>query len=199
MSNVKLAAIMKQAQSANVPKDIIKRNIEKGSSGTSNYEEFVYEAYGAGGVGFVIECMTDNPVAAQRDVKQALKKGNGKWAESGSVAFNFNKRGVLRVPCEIANEDHVVEVAIEAGAEDVLQEDEYFKVLTELEDFHSVQSALYETKIPIEGDRSGFEMVPNVLIEVGTEDAEINEDIYHRLLEVDDVDAVYSTMSALGT
>eukprot|EP00466_Bigelowiella_natans_P007864 jgi/Bigna1/57479/fgenesh1_pm.15_\ len=194
-SNPKLATIMKQANSANVPKDIIKRNIEKGESGKANYEQLVYEAYGAGGVGFVIECMTDNPTMAQRDVKQALKKGLGKWAESGSVSFNFQRRGVIRLPEDKVTEDEVVDVALEAGAEDITEEEEYLKVLTEVENFHIVQSALEEAGLPVEGDQCGLEMIPNAQIEVSDADAEINEDILSRLLDIDDVDAVYSTMA----
>mmetsp|Transcript_18102 Transcript_18102/g.27151 ORF Transcript_18102/g.27151 Transcript_18102/m.27151 type:complete len:310 (-) Transcript_18102:158-1087(-) len=194
-SNPKLATIMKQAQTANVPKDIIKRNIDKGESGKANYEEFVYEAYGAGGVGFVIECMTDNPTIAQRDVKQALKKGLGKWAEPGSVSFNFARRGVIRLPSEGTTEDEVFEPALDAGAEDVVSEEEFIKVLTEVSDFHSVQTALVDAGLPVIGDQCGLEMVPVTKVEVSDEDAEVNEDILSRLLDIDDVDAVYSTMS----
>ena len=114
-------AIVK-AKKASMPADNIKRAVKRGSgeeAGGANYEEIVYEGYAPAGVGLIIECLTDNRNRAAADVRSTLTKGNGSLATSGSVSFNFERKGLIEVPSEGVDYDKLFEVAAEAGAEDV--------------------------------------------------------------------------------
>jgi len=101
--NLALADLIEEAKAARVPKDIIERNIGKASEGAAaDFKEMVYEAYGPGGTGFLVECLTDNVNRSASDVKSAITKAGGKWAEAGSVMFNFQKKGVLMIGAEVS-------------------------------------------------------------------------------------------------
>ena len=193
VANIALGKLLKQAQAANVPRDLIERNIKKAQEGKSgDYFELTYEVYGAGGVGIVCEVLTDNVNRAASETRSAATKAGGKMAESGSVMFNFNRRGVCII--DGGDEEAVFEAAMEAGAEDIVPRRdgaEGWDVVCELDDFSAVQDALAEAGFTINED-TGLKCLPVTEIETSDEDADVNDKIIEALLDLDDVDAVYS-------
>ena len=193
VANAALGKLLKQAQAANVPRDLIERNIKKAAEGKSgDYFELTYEVYGAGGVGIVCEVLTDNVNRAASETRTAATKAGGKMAESGSVMFNFNRRGVCVL--DGGDEEAVFEAAMEAGAEDIVPRRdgaEGWDVVCELDDFSAVQDALGEAGFTINED-TGLKCIPINEIETSDEDADVNDKIIDALLDLDDVDAVYS-------
>lgn len=191
-SNGKLKDVLAQAKSAQVPADIIERNLKKAEDKSGgDFSEMVYEAYGPGGTGFIIEALTDNVNRTAAEVRTAVTKSGGKMADSGSVLFNFSRTGLVMVSAE-EDEDATFEAAIDAGASDVEPSDEGYRVLTSLEDYASVSSALHDVGIQINAESSGLVYVPLSKVELGDDDVEANETMYDKILDVDDVDAVFS-------
>lgn len=198
-SNAKLKQVLDMAAQVNCPRDIIDRNIAKASESKADFLEMVYEAYGPGGTGFIIECLTDNVNRTAGDIRGLMSKVDGKMAEMGSVKFNFAHIGVIRVKAGVT-EDQVFEAATEAGAEDIVpvEDDEGgFEVLTTVETYGSVRQALEGMKMPINGEESGLVYRPTVQVELEDELLEKNQTMYDRLLNLDDVDAVYCTAQDL--
>ena len=121
IANQTLAKLIRDAQVAKVPKDIIDRNLKRASeSKQADYQNVMYEAYGVGGTGIVIEGLTDNVNRAAAEIRAAVNKGGGKMAVKGSVLFNFKKLGVLMIAQKDISEDKIVEIAIDSGADDVI-------------------------------------------------------------------------------
>ena len=202
VANHALADAIKAAQRASVPKEIIDRNVKKGGDkDAADFQEVTFEAYGAGGVGFVAVGLTDNTNRTSAEVKSAVTKGGGKNAESGSVLFSFSKKGVLRVPGGPAEEEAVMEAALEAGAEDVEPESGAgYRVLTAIEDWGAVRDALAAGDVEIDHAASGIELLPQQTVApADPDDAAVNEAIYDRLMQIDDIDSVYSTMEPADT
>lgn len=187
-----------------VPNDIIERNIKKAadSKNANEFQECVYEAYGIGGTAFLIECLTDNVNRTVTDVKTAVTKGGGKWADAGSVLFNFQRQGVVRIGKGVS-EDEIFDLAIEAGAEDVQPvEDEQglpdgYKVISTLEQFGEVRDALTAAGMDINQEDTGLVFAPMAPVEVDDQAFAENEALLERLLEVDDVDVVFSNCEGL--
>lgn len=142
--NARLRAAMDAAKEANMPSDNITRAIKKGTGELEgvNYEESLYEGYGPGGVALMVECLTDNKNRTAGDVRSSFARGGGNLAAEGAVAWMFDKRGVIEVKPG-PSEDQVMEAAIEAGAEDVVNQGaEGFEVRTQPQDLHPVAGAL---------------------------------------------------------
>ncbi|EFN55164.1 hypothetical protein CHLNCDRAFT_52504 [Chlorella variabilis] len=202
LGNLRLRDALAAAKMAQVPVDIIDRNIKRASESKADYTEMTYEAYGIGGTGFVIECLTDNINRSASDVKAAITKAGGKVADPGSVLFNFQRQGLVMVDGS-EGEDAVFEAAMEAGAADIQQHTDEdgavvgFKVLTAVEDYGAVSSSLAEQGLKLQPEASGLVYVPLVQQEVDDEQFEGNEALLERLLAVDDVDAVYTTVAGL--
>ena len=203
IANQNLAKLIRDAQVAKVPKDIIDRNLKRASeSKQADYQNVMYEAYGIGGTGIVIEGLTDNVNRAAAEIRAAVNKGGGKMAVKGSVLFNFKKLGVLMIAQKDISEDKIVEIAIDSGADDVIPKmseeeggDAYYKVVTEPDDWGSVRDALIAADITIEADQSGLVYEPLTL--ASDDDDELinsNEKLVDRLLELEDVDAVYTQL-----
>ena len=136
-----------KAKKASMPADNIKRAVKRGSgeeAGGANYEDIVYEGYAPAGVGLIIECLTDNRNRAAADVRSTLTKGNGSLATTGSVSFNFERKGQIVVPAEGVDFDNLFEKAAEAGAEDVTDDGEVFTVITDPSDMIDVRKALQD-------------------------------------------------------
>jgi len=190
-SNQQLADVLKKAKEANVPKDLIDRNLKRASdTSVGNFSELTYEAYGHGGVGVVIESLTDNNNRTNSDVRDVVKKAGGKMAESGSVMFQFTRQGALLV--SNCTEEELFDVALEGGAEDVIALPKGgFKVVTEPANFGSVRDALLARQFEVDEENSGLTMAPVTLIETSDEDYEANVTMLERLLELDDVDCVF--------
>jgi len=196
VANTQLARVLADAARLSVPKDLVDRNIKRATDGSqADFMELTYEAYGAGGVGIVIEVLSDNVNRAAADTKAAINKNGGKVAEPGSVLFNFERKGVISVDCAADKEDEVFEIAAENGGDDIVpREDggEGFEVITEVAGFMQCQSALADAGFAINPDETALKMIPLAPVDVDDEAAEANETLVEKLLELDDVDAVYT-------
>ena len=196
VANTQLARVLADAARLSVPKDLVDRNIKRATDGSqADFMELTYEAYGAGGVGIVIEVLSDNVNRAAADTKAAINKSGGKVAEPGSVLFNFERKGFISLNCACDKEDEVFETAADNGGDDVKPREDGadgFVVLTEVAGFMQCQKALADAGFEIDADGTALKMVPLAEVEVDDEAAEINDALVEKLLELDDVDAVYT-------
>lgn len=202
-TNPLLKEALRQAQQAQLPKDVVDRNMKKASDKSqADFREISYEAYGAGGTGFICECLTDNINRSAFEVRTAVTKGGGKMAEVGSVSFNFERKGIVFLDSS-TSEDDALEAAMNAGAEDVQavrdeeEQLEGHKVVCPLTEFALVHSRLHEQQMPVVEERSGLAQVPHALVECDDAALEVNQMLLERLLAVDDVDTVYTNCSGL--
>ncbi len=194
--NAKLRVAVQKAKDANLPIDNVERNIKKASSeDQADFVEFTYEL-GFGGVGILAEGMTDNKNRTASEMRIATNKCGGTIATPGAVSYNFDQKGVIRVLKGKAEEETLFLLALDAGAEDFLVEEEQYVVLTPMEVFPKVKEALEKVGIPIE--EAALEMIPKSSIEI-TDDEVANQNIalIEWLENLDDVDVVYHNMKIL--
>ncbi|RSX56048.1 transcriptional regulator [Bifidobacterium dolichotidis] len=186
-----------KAKKASMPADNIKRAVKRGSgeeAGGANYEDIVYEGYAPAGVGLIIECLTDNRNRAAAEVRSTLTKGNGSLATTGSVSFNFERKGVIVVPAEGVEFDDLFEKAAEAGAEDVKDEGETYEVITDPSDMLDVRKALQDAGIDY--DSADLMMLPKNEIDLSLDDARKVSKLIDALDDLDDVQNIYSNWTA---
>ena len=190
-ANPRLRLAVERAKAANLPADRVKYNIDKatGNAEGVNYEEIRYEGYGIGGAAIIVDTMTDNHVRTVAEVRHAFSKHGGNMGTTGSVAFQFKNVGQL-IFAPGTNEDQVMEVALEAGAEDVVTDDDgAIEVLTAPSDFEAVKEALAAAGlVPAEADVT---MRPDVSIELEGEDAARMQKLLDVLEDLDDVQAIF--------
>ncbi len=143
-ANPRLRAAILAARAENMPKENIERAIKKGTGELEgvNYEEFMYEGYGPGGVAILVDIMTDNRNRAASDVRHIFSKSGGNLGEAGCVAWMFSKKGSIVLQKSTVSEEELLELALEAGAEDVKDEGDEFEVVTSPEDFAAVKAAI---------------------------------------------------------
>jgi YebC/PmpR family DNA-binding regulatory protein len=148
-ANPRLRAAIAAAKSENMPKDNIERAVKKGTGELEgvNYEESTYEGYGPGGAAVFIESVTDNKNRAVADIRHIFSKNGGNLGENGCVAWMFDKKGYIAVNKNAVDEDSLMETAIEAGAEDVREDNGSFEIITETDDFESVKTAIDKASI----------------------------------------------------
>jgi YebC/PmpR family DNA-binding regulatory protein len=190
--NPALALAIQKAKDASMPKDNIERAIAKGTGAGADVdalENVMYEGYGPGGVALLIEAVTDNRNRTGADVRHLLSKGNGSLGEPGSVAYNFDKKGVIAVDGERYSEDDLI-VAIDAGAEDISLDADVYEVITEPSDLTAVRAALDEAGIEVQN----AEVVqrPKALVPVDEDTAAKLLRLIDALEDNDDVDAVHA-------
>ncbi len=193
-NNGRLRAAVDKALAANMPKDTIERAIKRGSGadGGADMQEVRYEGYGPSGVALIIECFTDNPNRSVADVRHLLDRHGGNLGTSGSVAFQFQRLGEVAFETggDEAAEEKVLEAALEAGADDVVNENGESIVLCAPENFEAVQQAL--TDAGLESLHAGVGMRPDNRIAVDDEETrETLLDLLDKLDELDDVSEVY--------
>lgn len=171
-ANPRLRRAIDSAKTQNMPKDNVDRAIKKGTGDMDgvNYEEILYEGYGPGGVAVMVECLTDNKNRTIADVRYIFNKAGGNVGTDGCVAWMFDKKGVITISKEHADEETLMEVALEAGAEDIKDEGETFDVLTAPEDFDAVKDAIDGAQIPCEV--AEISMVPQNTTAVSGKEAE---------------------------
>ena len=189
--NARLRSAVLAAREANMPADNITRAIKKGTGELEgvNYEELTYEGYGPGGVALVLEILTDNKNRTAGDVRAIFTKGGGSMAASGAVAFQFDHKGVIPVK-KGASEDEVMELALEAGAEDVLSDgDDGFEVRTDTGSLMQVHKAL-EGKLPVGAPKMAY--LPKSTVQVTGDTAGKVLRLVENLEENDDVQHVYT-------
>jgi YebC/PmpR family DNA-binding regulatory protein len=191
--NPRLRSAIASAKTENMPKDNIVRAIKKGTGELEGaiYDEILYEGYGPGGVAVLVECMTDNRNRTVADVRHFFAKSNGNLGESGCVAWMFDKKGLLQVEKEGVTEEQLMEMALEAGAEDVLEEDDEFQVITAPESFDAVRDALEANKVRFID--ASITMIPQNNIEVTDEKIAISLlKLLENLEDHDDVQTVHA-------
>ena len=193
-ANPRLRTAILKARAANMPKDNIERAIKKGTGelGNAVYEELVYEGYAQGGVAVLVEVLTDNKNRAAANVRNIFSKNGGNLGTSGSVARMFQRKGVIEYDASAVSEDEVMEAALEAGADDIVNEDNVITVTTSTDAFSAVLEALqakgWETL------SASVDMVPDAYTSVDAETAKKVAKLIDRLEEDDDVQNVYSTV-----
>ncbi len=190
--NPRLRLAIEKAKSVNMPKENIERAIKKGTGeleGT-HYEEFQYEGYGPGGVAVLVELMTDNRNRSVGEIRHLFTKYNGKPGEAGSVAWMFEKKGLILVKKDQVEEDRLMEIALEAGAEDIKEEGDLWEVHTTPSDFESVKEALAADGIvPVSAEVT---MVPQNTLRLEGKEAEQMLRLMEVLEDHDDVQNVYA-------
>ncbi|MDU2183500.1 MAG: YebC/PmpR family DNA-binding transcriptional regulator [Negativicoccus succinicivorans] len=190
--NMRLKLALQKARENNVPKDNIQRAIQKGIGATDggNYEEITYEGYGPSGVALVVEVMTDNRNRAAADVRHAFSKHGGNLGESGSVTWMFKRKGVFVLPGDAGDEEELMMMALDAGAEDFKNDDDDYEVLTTPENYDAVEKAFQDADI--EMTISKITMVPDTTIALDGDDARKMQNLLDALDDLDDVKDVYS-------
>jgi len=191
--NPRLRSAIASAKTENMPKDNIVRAIKKGTGELEGaiYDEILYEGYGPGGVAVLVECMTDNRNRTVADVRHFFAKNNGNLGASGCVAWMFDKKGVLQVEKAGLTEEQIMEMALEAGAEDVVEEEDAFHVITSPEVFDSVHEALEAGKVSFV--EAAITMIPQNSVEVTDEKTAISLlKLLESLEDHDDVQNVHA-------
>jgi YebC/PmpR family DNA-binding regulatory protein len=192
-TNSKLRVAILKAKEANVPNENIDRNIKKASSSDQqDFAEITYELYGFGGVGIIVDGMTDNKNRFASDIRIATNKCGGTIGMPGSVAYNFDRKGVIRILKANAKEDDLFMLVTEQGADDFSADDDHFVITTPVENFPKVKEAIEQAHIKY--DEAALEMVPKNYVEVNEEDGHKNLALVEWLENLDDVDAVYHNM-----
>jgi len=193
-SNAKLRLVLQKAKAVNIPNDNIERNIKKASSADQqDFVEITYEIYGHGGVGIIVEAMTDNKNRTASDMRIATNKKGGTIANPGAVAFNFDRKGVIQIAKNQAVEDELFMAATNSGAEDFDTDDDVYIVTTEPTDLYAVKESLEDQGFPC--IECSLEMVPKTLIDCDTNTVASNEALIEWLEQLDDVDAVFHNMN----
>ena len=188
--NPALRSVMDKALTANMKRDTIDKAIARGvgAGEGDDYEPMTYEGYGAGGVAIYVKCLSDNRNRTVSEVRHAFTKCGGNLGTDGSVAYLFSNAGQLFI--ETGSEEAVLEAALEAGAEDVINhEDGRFEVRTSAEEFLTVKEALIEAGYDVEGEVT---MIPSTETELDPDTAEKVQRLIDMLEDLDDVQAVYS-------
>ncbi len=192
-SNSRLRLVLQKARAANMPSDNIERNIKKAASADqADYASMTYELYGHGGVGIIVEGMTDNKNRFASDMRIATNKKGGSLAGPGSVAFNFDQKGVIQVLKTNALEEQLFLAVSEAGAEDFDSSEELFIITTAPENLFQVKEAI--DHLGIKTESAELEMIPKVYVECSPEETKANLELVEWIENLDDVDTVFHNM-----
>jgi YebC/PmpR family DNA-binding regulatory protein len=193
VTNPRLRTILLKAKAANMPNDNVQRAIMKGTGELPGItiEEVLYEAYAPGGVALMIEVATDNTNRSVGEVRSTLTKNGGNLGGSGAVAYNFTRMGQFMISAEKTNEEKLMDCVLEAGAEDILNEEDHFEVRCPITEYENVSRALEEAGI--EADSSELAYIPGNLVPVNdVEDAKRVLRVIGLLEDLEDVQNVYA-------
>ncbi len=188
--NPRLRLVLEKCKLANMPKDNIKRAIDKAVGGSVGYENMIFEGYAQEGVAVVVECLTDNGQRTGPEIRFIFDRAGAKVGKQGSVMHMFQRKGVYQVEKDKADEETLMDVVLEAGAEDVVDQDTFFEIYTDPMAFIAVGEAL--EKAGIESQMSELQLIPDNRIEVGLEAAQKISRLIDQLEENDDVQNVYT-------
>lgn len=191
-TNPRLRTSIQSAKAANMPADNIERAIKKGTGELEGvvYEDVIYEGYGPAGVAVLVQCLTDNKNRTAAEIRSIFSKGGGSMAGSGSVAWIFEKKGLIVVSGAKSSEEQLMDVAISAGAEDLTSTEGNFEVTVDTHNFWAVKEALEKNKIVFESAQ--VTMIPKNLAPVSADDARSVLKLIEALEEHDDVQNVYA-------
>ena len=188
--NPRLRLILDKCRLSNMPKDNIKRAIEKAVGGTAGYENMVFEGYAQDGVAVVVECLTDNGQRTGPEIRFIFDRAGAKVGKQGSVMHMFQRKGVFQVEKDKADAETLMDLAIEAGADDVVDQDTFFEIYSDPNSFLAIGEAL--EKAGIETQVSEIQLIPDNRIEVGLETAQKISKLIDLLEENEDVQNVYT-------
>jgi YebC/PmpR family DNA-binding regulatory protein len=190
-ANARLRTAIDKAKEANMPKDTIERAVKKGSGDLDgvNYEEGTFEGYGPGGVAVIVEFMTDNRTRTVADVRYIFSRHNGSLGVNGSVAFLFDRKGLISFNTE-QDFDTLFEVALEAGAEDVKDEGDAYEIITDPSNFMEVRDAIAAKGLKWE--TAEVTMIPQTMVQLEGKQAEQMLKMMDKLEDNDDVQNVYA-------
>lgn len=189
--NARLRLAVENAKSVNMPKKNIEKAIQKGAGegDGANYEEYTYEGYGPNGVAVIVEVVTDNKNRTVSELRHAFDKNSGNLAANGAVSWNFEKKGTIIVEkTEEVDEETIMDIAIEAGADDVIVENDYFQILTAFADLHTVKIEI-EKKFSIA--EAGVEQIPKTTVNAN----DFAEELIKLINELEDLDDVQNVFS----
>jgi YebC/PmpR family DNA-binding regulatory protein len=191
-ANPRLRTAIQAAKSENMPKDNIERAIKKGTGELEgvSYEESIYEGYGPGGAAVMIESLTDNKNRTVADIRHIFSKAGGNMGESGCVAWMFDKKGYIAIENRAVDEEALMEAALDAGAEDIREDDSNFEVITAPEDFEAVKTAIDSAAIPY--IVAEVTMLPQSTTFLKGKEAEQMVKLMEALEDCDDVQKVYT-------
>lgn len=192
--NFSLRLAVDKAKSANMPKDNIERAIKRGTGELKGEElsEVTYEGYAPNGVALLLQVLTDNKNRTVADVRRIITRQGGTLADAGAVAWQFDRKGYIAVAPDGVDQDTLFEVAVEAGAEDVVFGDDLIEVYAELENFQAVRQALQEADIRFE--TAELTMIPKTTMQLGEKETLQVMGVIEALEELDDVQQVYSNL-----
>ncbi len=190
--NPRLRLAVDAAKSANMPSDNIDRAIKKATGELEgvNYEEITYEGFGPGGVAVLIETVTDNKNRTVSEIRHLFSKNDGRLAENGSVNWMFDRKGIITIEKSQLTEDELMMIALDAGADDMSTECDYYEIQTSLENFDKVSKALLEKNLNLES--ASLQMIPKNLVPVSGSDNAGALKLLEALEDNDDVQNVYT-------
>ena len=187
-SNAKLKTLIQKAREASMPADTIKRAINKGTGAeaAAALEEVVYEGYGPAGVAFLVEAVTDNRNRTAADIRSVFSKSNGNMAESGSVSFLFEKKGMITINKGTIGEEELMNLVLDSGADDLKSDKgDTYEIVTSPENFDKVRKAMEDRKLPL--DSAEVTMIPKTSVPLDRKKAESVLKLYDALDEHEDV------------
>ncbi|MHA7127258.1 YebC/PmpR family DNA-binding transcriptional regulator [Janibacter indicus] len=191
--NPTLYDAIQKAKKSSVPNDNIDRAVKRGSgaeAGGADWENITYEGYAPGGVAILIECLTDNKNRAATEVRTALSRNGGNLADPNSVAYLFNRRGVVMVPKAEKSEDDLLEIVLEAGAEEINDFGDSWQIVSEATDFVAVRTALQEAGVDYDSAEASF--LPSMQVPLDKDGAKKMIRVVEALEDSDDVQDVFT-------
>ncbi len=190
--NPRLRTAISIAKGSNMPADNIKKAIQKGTGELPGvtYEEITYEGYGPAGVAVYLMTMTDNKNRTVSEIRHIFSRFNGNLGENGCVSWMFDKKGVITVATSVCDEDTLMEIALDAGADDLSNQGDIYEIITPPQDIEKVRGAIEKKSIPISTGETS--MVPQNYIKLDEKQAETMLKLYEALEEHDDVQKVYA-------
>jgi YebC/PmpR family DNA-binding regulatory protein len=191
-TNPRLRMAVDKAKSFNMPNDNIERAIKKGSGedGGVEYTQVTYEGYGPGGVAVFVEVLTDNKNRSASEVRSLFNRHNGKLAGQGSVAWLFENKGVISIKKETIGEDELLDIILEAGADDMKTETDTYEIYTSISNFEKVKKVLQDKKVEV--DSASITFIPKNTVKVDEKQAEQILKLLDELEDSDDVQGVYA-------
>ena len=194
-SNMRLQFAIEKARSQNMPKDNIERAIKRGTGEAKDgliLEEIFYEGYAPNGIALMIECVTDNRNRSIAEIRHLLSRAGGTMAEAGAVGWQFTSAAYFSIPGANADPDKIFELAVDAGANDVIIDHEVIEIIATVEHFRRINERLLAAGI--HADEAGLRMIPNQEMELGVQETLQVMRLIENLEELDDVQNVYSNL-----
>lgn len=190
-NNLRLRLAIQKARDNSMPSDNIKRSIQRGTGEIegASFEELLYEGYGPGGAAILVECATDNKNRTVSNIRNIFSKNGGRLAESGSVSYRFSPIGLISVSKTVIDEEKLMEIVVEAGAEDVRIETETFDVICDPENFQAVRVALETANVPLVNVE--YTLEPADMVEINAKDTEQMLKLMDKLDDDEDVQKIH--------